>query len=203
MLLGADASRRSEILAASSRAVHQFAAIVAGAVALATPLGLLFAAPPAYDRADLVPVAAVVAFSILPYATLSTYFNVVFVAGRTRIMAVAAPLAAALNVGLNFLLLPVVGLIGASIATVAAYAVLAAIIVAAARQIDPLPGTLRTSLAAWAAAAPVVAAGALLPPGPVGTVIRLALGAALVLALVRLAFHIRHGRANDLVGATG
>lgn len=203
LLLGAEPHRRSEILAASSRAVHQFAAIVAGAVALATPLGLLFAAPPAYDRAELVPVAAVVAFSILPYATLSTFFNVVFVAGRTRIMAIAAPVAALLNVGLNFLLLPMVGLIGASIATVAAYAVLAAIIVAASRQVERLPGTLRTALLAWAVAAPVVAAGALLPPGPAGTATRVALGGALLLALVRLAFQIRRGPAAGLAGAAG
>jgi len=57
----------------------------------------VFAAPPSYHRADLVPVAATVAFSILPYATMSTCFNALFVAGRTRIMAVAAPVAAALN----------------------------------------------------------------------------------------------------------
>lgn len=201
LLLGADAGRRREILAASSRAVHQLAAIVAGGVALATPLGLLLAAPPAYDRAELVPVAAVVAFSILPYATLSTYFNVVFVAGRTRIMALAAPAAVVLNVGLNLLLLPLVGLIGASIATVAAYAGLAAIIVVASRQVEHLPGTLRTSLLAWAAAAPVVAAGALLPPGPTGATIRVVLGAALLAVFVRQAFQLRAGPATTLAEA--
>ena len=203
LLLGADESRRSEILSTSSRSVHQFAAIVAGAVALATPLGLLFAAPPEYDRADLVPVAALVAFSILPYATLSTYFNVVFVAGRTRVMAVAAPVAAVFNLGLNLLLLPVVGLIGASIATVAAYVVLAAIIVRASRRVERLSGTLRTALLSWAAAAPVVAAGALLPPGAVGTAIRVGIGAVLLVALARLALQIRRGPAGGLPGATG
>jgi O-antigen/teichoic acid export membrane protein len=200
LLLGADASRRWEILAVSSRAVHQLAAIVAGAVAVATPLGLLLAAPPEYDRTELVPVAAVVAFSILPYATLSTYFNVVFVAGRTRIMAVAAPAAAVLNLGLNVILLPVVGLIGASVATVAAYAVLAAIIVRAAGHIERLRGTLRTALLAWAGAAPVVAAGALLPPGPVGTGIRLSIGGVLLIALARLALDLRRAPTSRAPG---
>jgi O-antigen/teichoic acid export membrane protein len=200
LLLGADREARWSILASTSEIVHRFAAAAAGALALIVPLGLAFAAPPSYDRPDLVPVAAVVAFSILPYATASTFFNVMFVGGRTRIMAVAAPAAALFNLGLNFLLLPVVGLVGASIATVAAYVLLAAIVAVASRRFVVVPGVLRSSLVAWALAAPVVLAGALLPPTPAGVGVRVALGAVLVAALV---WQVRALRRTRHVLATG
>jgi len=96
-----------------------------------------------------VPVAATVAFSILPYATMSTCFNALFVAGRTRIMAVAAPVAAALNLVLNLLLLPVIGLVGASIATVIGYGALAGIIAVGSRRVAELPQVLSAALTTW------------------------------------------------------
>ena len=185
LLLGADPEQRWRILASTANAVHRFCAAAAGTLALIVPLGLVVAAPASYDRAELVPVAAIVAFSILPYATTSTFFNVLFVGGRTRIMAVAAPLAALFNLGLNFLLLPVVGLVGASIATVAAYAVLAGIVAVASRRFVVIPGLVVSSLTAWALAAPVVLAGALLPPSPAGTAARAVLGLGLIAVLAR------------------
>ena len=185
LLLGADPERRWRILASTANAVHRFCAAAAGALALIVPLGLIVAAPPSYDRTELVPVAAIVAFSILPYATASTFFNIMFVGGRTRVMAIAAPLAALFNLGLNFVLLPVVGLVGASVATVAAYGVLAGIVAHASRRFVVIPGVLMSSLTAWALAAPVVLAGALLPPTPAGIAARVVLTLALLAVLGR------------------
>jgi O-antigen/teichoic acid export membrane protein len=202
LLLGADEDKRDEMLAETSKTVHRFAGIVAGALALAAPLGLVFAAPPSYHRADLVPVAATVAFSILPYATMSTCFNALFVAGRTRIMAVAAPVAAALNLVLNLLLLPVIGLVGASIATVIGYSALAGIIAVASRRETELPEVLSAALATWVWTAPVVAAGALLPPTTVGVGLRILLAVGLGLALLRLATVVRRGPRVTAMAAT-
>src|SRR5262249_19836000 len=98
LLLGAREHNRWDILTATSAVIHLVAGITAVTLALIAPLALLIAAPPSYGRSGLVPVVAIVAFSALPYAACGTYFQVVFVSGRTRVMAVAAPLAAALNI---------------------------------------------------------------------------------------------------------
>jgi O-antigen/teichoic acid export membrane protein len=153
---------------------------VAGLLALAAPLALALAAPPSYEPADLVPIGAIVAFSILPYATTSAFFHLVFLSGTTRVMAVAAPLAAAVNLGLNFLLLPVIGLVGSAVATVLAYGLLAAIAYTAARRRGPVGRLPLDALRCWAVAAPFVAAGALLPGGVAGSMGRALAAGALV-----------------------
>jgi O-antigen/teichoic acid export membrane protein len=174
LLLGAREDTRWEILRATSEVVHLLAGITAVTLALAAPLALLLAAPASYGRSGLVPVAAVVAFSALPYATCSLYFQPVFVSGRTRVMAVAAPVAAAVNIGLNVVLLHAIGLVGAAIATVAGYAMLPAVVASIAHRIAPLADASRDALRAWILAAPFVAAGALIPAGALGAAARIA-----------------------------
>jgi O-antigen/teichoic acid export membrane protein len=194
LLLGAEREKRWEILRATSRAVHRTGGLVAAAIALATPLGLLVAVPASYGRGELVAVSAVVAFSILPYATSCTFFHAIFLEGRTKIMALAAPLAVLVNVAVNVALLHTTGLVGASIATVVSYAFLAGFAAWASGRLVPLPGTLRDSLVAWAIAAPLVAAGAWLPLGPAGTALRLLLGAGVVVAAVRVGIGLKRTR---------
>jgi hypothetical protein len=82
-------------------------------------------------------------------------------------------------------------LVGAALATVAAYIVLCAIAAIVAGRRVPTPGLLRASLGAWALAAPAIVAGALLPPTAIGTTARIALGAILIAGSTRLARHVR------------
>ena len=188
--LGARAEQRWDMLTATSRVVHLAAGIVAVTLALLAPVALVIAAPASYGRSALVPVVAVVALSALPYATCGTYFQVVLVSGRTRIMALAAPIAATVNVVLNLLLLHPLGLVGAAIATVAGYVLMAAIIAARARRIVGLTGAGRDALIGWVLATPFIAAGALLPTSPAGVTARVAAGlvaAALLPVLFRAA----------------
>jgi len=173
LLLGAVESQRWEILAATSRTVHRMVAFVAGAIALGAPFALIVVAPNSYGRAGLVPVSAIVTFSVLPYVTCTTYFQAVFVKGKTRVMAIAAPIAAAANIAINIVLLPEIGLVGAAIATVAAYAILPVVVAPVAYRLVPLPGVLRDALSAWIIAVPFVVAGALLPATAVGIVLRI------------------------------
>ncbi len=185
LLLGAREENRWEILRATSAVVHLVAGITATTLALAAPLALAIAAPPSYGRHGLVAVAAIVAFSALPYATCSSYFHAVFVSGRTRVMAIAAPVAAVVNIGLNLVLLRAIGLIGASVATVAGYAVLPAVVAVMAYRIAPMAAVTRDALRTWLLVAPFVAAGAVIPVSVLGaaariTAIVLAAGAAAV-----------------------
>jgi O-antigen/teichoic acid export membrane protein len=192
LVLGAREENRWDVLTATAAVVQLVSAIVAITLALLAPLALLLAAPSSYGRHSLVPVAALVAFAALPYATCSAYFQVVFVSGRTRVMAVAAPLAAAVNIALNLLLLRSTGLIGAAVATVAAYAVLPAVVAIRAMRLVSLAGASRDTVRSWLFAAPFVAAGAMLPPGVLGVAARivamiaaLAAGAVLLRSAVR------------------
>lgn len=197
LLLGAEKRVQQEILATTSRMVHRFGVVVVGVLALAAPLGLLASAPASYGRDTLVPVSAIVAFSALPYATLSTYFNIVFMNGRTRVMAVAAPIAAAVNFALNLLLLPVVGLVGAAAATVLAYALLAAIIGVASRRCARPKELLGPIGWSWAAATPLVAAGALLPPTTLGAALRAVAVMVLLAVFTRMSLRLRSDVSPD------
>lgn len=181
LLLGADEDERWEVVAQTSRAVHRLCLVAGGLLALAAPLALMVAAPPSYDRDALVPISAVVAFSVLPGATSSSFLNAMFVLGRTRIMLVATPLAVALNIGMNAALLPLIGLIGAAFATVAGYVVVALVAIVGTRRTVQVPGLTAASLREWAIAVPFIAAGALLPYDQAGAALRATLGVGLVL----------------------
>lgn len=205
LLLGARDHNRWEILRSTAAVVHVVAGTVAIGPALLAPVALVIAAPASYGRASLVPVAAIVSFSALAYATSCSFFQVVFVSGRTRVMAAAAPLAAAANIALNLVLLRTIGLLGAAVATVVAYAVLPSVVAVVAFRIAPLGGVARDCARAWLLAAPFVAAGALLPAGASGiaarlilTIVALAGAAVLIRAASRSAPELTMGtRAGD------
>jgi O-antigen/teichoic acid export membrane protein len=190
LLLSVREADRWPVLESTSRTIHVLAAGAAAALALLAPLGLVLAAPASYDRSKLIPVAAIVAASALPYATCGTYFQVVFLSGRTRVMALAAPISAVLNIVANLILLPAIGLVGAAVATLVAYGALPVIVSWRARRIVSLPGPRRDAALAWLATAPLVAAGAVLPDDAPGWAAR---GGLLALTLAGVAAATRHG----------
>lgn len=201
LLLGAVEEHRWEILTATSRVIHRIAAFVAATIALSVPLALLVAAPKSYGRVELVPVSAIVAFSVLPYVTGTTYSQVLFLSGRTRLFALAAPLGALVNIALNIALLPVIGLVGAAVATVVAYAVFPAVFAPAAYRIVVLPGALRDALSSWLIAVPFVIAGALLPATALGVGLRIAAGIFAVLCVTRLLVSAMRKPGNPVSGS--
>lgn len=81
-------------------------------------------APIEYARAGLiVPWVALGAIAMAAYSPSVQVLNIVL--GRTRLIGVATVMAAATNVGLNILLIPVLGIAGAAVATAVSYAALA------------------------------------------------------------------------------
>ena len=110
------------------RSFRHFAAL-AGFVTLA--LGLAFSdlvallptQDPAYARADGLVVLTAGGFSL--YGLYYITVNVLYAAGRTRAVAATVGLAALVNLALNLLLIPSLGLAGAALATLLAYGVLA------------------------------------------------------------------------------
>jgi O-antigen/teichoic acid export membrane protein len=208
ILFGADGSERWALLAESAVAVTRSAALFTAALALGAPVALWALVPPGYGIGTLATVSAVVAFSALPLVWFLASYNVVVWSSRTVVLAVAAPIALAVNVGACLLLIPPLDLAGAAIATPLAYAVLALLTWSRSRRMAVVPWDGR-ALAIAALPGVVAVPAALLMPtdGPW-------LGARIVaagLAAVVLAATLRRARtavtgsasAGGVVGGAG
>ena len=125
MIHGSSEADRWDLLSVTSGEVIKFAAIVAVAIALAAPLGMAFLAPAAYQPETLAPVAAIVAWTAVPFAVYLAAVHIPFQTMKTRVLAVITPVSAGVNIGLNLLLIPRFGLQGAAYSTVIAYSSLA------------------------------------------------------------------------------
>lgn len=93
---------------------------------------LRFLAPPSY-YAGVVPMGLILCALIL-HSMYLPFANVLFALRRTHIPAIASTAAAVLNVAANAVLIPVMGISGAAVATLLSYAVLLLIVVGQARR---------------------------------------------------------------------
>ena len=130
---------------------------------------------------------------------------VLFTRKRTGALLVIMPLAAALNVGLNLVLLPRWGLDGAAIATVAGYVLMGALAVVATRRVATVPWDRPALASAGAVALVAVGAGLVLPTTGLYLVVRVLL--VLALGLVAAAGAVRelsptHRRVSTLLPAS-
>ncbi|MEZ5343608.1 MAG: lipopolysaccharide biosynthesis protein [Acidimicrobiales bacterium] len=107
--------------------------------AVLAPAMIAQALPKSYDADGLRVVIAIVAASSFWFAIYVVATQVLAAARRTKILAVATPLATAINVGLNLWLVPRYGLEGAAAATTVAYVFLAVVATMAARTIHRYP----------------------------------------------------------------
>jgi O-antigen/teichoic acid export membrane protein len=162
-VLGAADGVRLQQLADTSYLVNRLTAVAVVIVAWGAPLALVVAAPASYGRGELSDVAAVVALAGLAYANYQAHVIVLFQERRTGPLALVTPISAAANVVLNILLLPVVGLLGAAAATVATFALQAALVRRSSRRKATVPW-LRGSLAPPSLAACALVAVSLVLP---------------------------------------
>ncbi|MGY1696286.1 lipopolysaccharide biosynthesis protein [Geodermatophilus sp. SYSU D00814] len=97
-----------------------FAPMVLG-VMLAAPLLLRLLAPPSFQPASLLGVVLLVLLSGIPVIAAMASSRALITARRTRPVALAAGVAAVVNVVLNLVLVPPLGLTGAAVATLIAF----------------------------------------------------------------------------------
>jgi len=83
----------------------------------------LLPADPYYLQADAI--VLLLALGFMNYGIYYVIINVVYASGRTGVISLNVLVAALLNAGLNIALIPVLGVMGAALATVVAYLVLA------------------------------------------------------------------------------
>lgn len=110
------------VTVASRDAMYRLLGPVMAGLSVAAPLVLRVWAPPSYRLDDLLLVFAVVVISAVPYAAGYSATRVLLAAGRSRTVALAAVLASGVNVALCLWWVPLWGILGAAVATFAAYA---------------------------------------------------------------------------------
>lgn len=109
------------VITASRDALYRLLAPVMVGLSVASPLVLRLWAPAEYRPDELLLVTAIVIVSAVPYTAGLSASRTLLAASRTRMIAVAAVVASVVNVLLNLWWIPVWGILGAALATAAAY----------------------------------------------------------------------------------
>ncbi|MFD2091534.1 oligosaccharide flippase family protein [Blastococcus deserti] len=109
------------VVTASRDALYRLLAPVMAGLSVAAPLVLRLWAPAEFRPDELLLVTAVVIVSAVPYTAGLSATRTLLAASRTRMIAGAAVVASVLNVALNLWWIPALGILGAALATAAAY----------------------------------------------------------------------------------
>lgn len=182
----ADRVARSRLLASSRDMMNLLLIPVVCGLAAGAPVVLDVWVPQSFHPAELTPVVAIVAICTFPFAQFVANLRALMSEGRTVQAAVATLVAAAVNIGLNVVMVPFLGITGSAIATVLSYALCARLTrppVSSGLQVPGAPVLLRALIGGAVA---VTLAIGVLPTSPVWLAIRLAIGAGALLAFALL-----------------
>jgi O-antigen/teichoic acid export membrane protein len=116
-----DLARRLRLTARSRDELYRLLMPIVLGITLGAPVALRIVAPPSFMPDSLVVVVFLVALSAFPVAASGATGRLLIADRRARPLAVIAGVAAVVNVVLNFLLLPVMGIAGAALATLVAF----------------------------------------------------------------------------------
>jgi O-antigen/teichoic acid export membrane protein len=135
----ANAELRRSVLSASRNAVYALLVPALVGWTVISPLLLEVFAPPSYRPQKLVLIVVLIAVASFPAAAAVTAIRTILLTRSTGWIAVATVLAAAVNLGLNFLLVPVLGIEGSALATLTAYLLRWIVLAGAAARLIRLP----------------------------------------------------------------
>lgn len=187
--------RRWDVLKVTRSEVLTLLGIIASGIAIGAPLALTIAAPADYDPLSLVPVTAIVVASVLPLAAQVASSTALMDVGETSILAWASALAGAVNIGLNLLLIPVLGLEGAAIATVLSYSLQATLVGHASRRATGMRSSLQVDRPVWLLSTILIGVGIAIPPSGVWFIARVVLATGMFVFLVHRMWRLyRSGR---------
>jgi O-antigen/teichoic acid export membrane protein len=114
---------------------------------------------PGYSKAYLV--VGILSTGVALYSVASIAAAGISLARQTKYLGAYTVVAASLNIGLNFLLIPAWGMIGAATATAAAYGLLAILYYRKAQQIYPTPYLVKRVLTTLLVGCPLMGIGAI------------------------------------------
>jgi O-antigen/teichoic acid export membrane protein len=197
-----DGTSRRNVLASSRDGLYVLVVAFVVAVTAASPVLLRVWAPPSYHPEDLLLITALIAAGALPSAAGMIYTQVLVLNDRTKAVALAAVAVALLNLGLNLIFVPILGIDGSAGITFFCYSVSAVFLYWMAGASAP-PTNMR-SLGVSIAGVAVCIASAGLPSSGVVLVLRLLVAAAAVavflVRLVALMHPAAHETLRHLVG---
>jgi O-antigen/teichoic acid export membrane protein len=178
----ADRVARSRLLASSRDMMNLLLIPVVCGLAAGAPLVLRVWVPASFNPAKLTPIVAIVAVCTFPFGQFVANLRALMSEGRTSRAAMATLVAATVNIGLNIVMVPFLGITGSAIATVLSYGLCARLTRPPVSTGLQVPGTsvLLRSLIAGAVA--VTLAFGVLPTSPVWLAIRAAVVAAALFA---------------------
>ena len=182
----ADRVARSRLLASSRDMMNLLLIPVVCGLAAGAPVVLGVWVPTSFHPAELTPIVAIVAICTFPFGQFLANLRALMSEGRTGRAAVATLVAAAVNIGLNVVMVPFLGITGSAIATVLSYALCARLTrppVSSGLQVPRASVLLRTLIGGAVA---VTLAIGVLPTSPVWLAIRLVMGAGALLAFALL-----------------
>ena len=159
-------------------------------LSLVAPILLLIAAPPNYQPLTLIFVVTLVVPSAIPQSHYLANMRVLLVHNRTVTLAVATTVCAAINLLLNVLLVPHLGIKGSALATLAAYALLAAVAHLLARREPDRLSVGPIAIAAYFAVGGLCLCIGFLPWNEYGATVRCVAGVAALALAARRALRI-------------
>ncbi|HUC26749.1 MAG TPA: oligosaccharide flippase family protein [Streptosporangiaceae bacterium] len=181
-----DRVARARLLASSRDMMNLLFIPVVCGLAAGAPLVLGVWVPKSFHPAELTPIVAIVAICTFPFGQFQANLRALMSEGRTGRAAMATLVAAVVNIGLNVVMVPFLGITGSAIATVLSYALCARLTrppVSSGLQVPRASVLLRILIGG---AVVVTLAIGVLPTSPVWLAIRLAIGAGALLAFALL-----------------
>jgi O-antigen/teichoic acid export membrane protein len=172
-----DETRRWRLLGQARDHLYELLAPALLAVNLAAPLLLRILAPESFRPEGLLHVVLLVSLSGVPSIAVLGSTRALITQRRTKPIALAAGVAAVVNVGLNFVLIPVFGLAGAAVATAVAFTIQSVILRVAFRPFRAWPRTSPRIIATLVVTTGVSAAFVFVEQSPRWIVIRTGLAA--------------------------
>ena len=183
IIFGAADNVRWKLVADTTISLYWLAAVVAGALALASPIMLSLLAPSTFGPFELAEIASIVALSVLPYVTVASNVLVLLHLGKSSYLTWATPLCAVFNIAMNILLVPRFGMTAAAMLTVATYCAQATVLKLITRSLVDIPWRWRSTAASWLLGTLLVLLGIMAPTAPGWLVGRGVASATLLLAL--------------------
>jgi len=182
----ADRAARSRLLASSRDMMNLLLIPVVCGLAAGAPLVLRVWVPKSFHPAELTSIVAIVAICTFPFAQFVANLRALMAGGKTGRAAVATLVAAVVNIGLNVVMVPFLGITGSAIATVLSYALCARLTrppVSSGLRVPAASVLLRTLIGGAVA---VTLAIGVLPTSPLWLVIRLVMGLGALFAFALL-----------------
>lgn len=160
---GAKDDVRPEVLVRTTSAVQRLIPSLVGAICLGAPVAIRVLAPATFDPSELTSTSVLVAGAGWSYAVYLASGMVLFQFRRTTYLAIITPITALANLLLNVILVPIMGLAGAAIATLLGYSAQAAAIHVVASRIETHSWDRREALRSLVVVAILMAIALVLP----------------------------------------